>query len=84
MAVGYLYEDLDLGLDVDMYEYRNIEGEFDYAETFGPFPKGFTARISLSTSIPGDCVTTSIYVSKNNEPFALKASGPKSAIYTIE
>lgn len=50
-----------------------------YSETYGPVSKGFEASIKSQASI-----TTHIYVSKNNGPFALKASGTGSATYTID
>ena len=38
-------------------------------QTYGPVKKGFRASVSVGSS-----VTAEIYVSKNNGPFALKAS----------
>lgn len=39
-------------------------------QTYGPVKKGFRASVSVTSSY----VTVEIYVSKNNGPFALKAS----------
>ncbi len=39
-------------------------------QTYGPVNKGFSASVSVKSSF----VTVEIYVSKNNGPFALKAS----------
>ena len=39
-------------------------------QTYGPVKKGFRASVSVGSSL----VTVEIYVSKNNGPFALKAS----------
>ena len=39
-------------------------------QTYGPVNKGFRASVSVTSSF----VTVEIYVSKNNGPFALKAS----------
>jgi len=51
-------------------------------QTYGPVEKGFTASVSAQGN-----VTTEIYVSKNSEPFSLKASNSgsnsASASYTI-
>lgn len=60
-----------------------------FSETFGPFKKGFEASITADASnlSSADC-DVRIYVSRANEPFALKAnkSGGKlvSASYTID
>ncbi len=63
---------------------RNINS---YSEIFGPVSKGFDASIEFSVSVSGMAGltnTTRIYVSKNNGPFTLKASGGTSASYTID
>ncbi len=49
-----------------------------YSEIYGPVSRGFEASIKNQASI-----TTRIYVSKNNGPFALKANGEGSAFYII-
>lgn len=46
------------------YQYRS------WTQTYGPVKKGFNASMTVSSSN----VTAEIYVSKNNGPFALKAS----------
>ncbi|MBR6346975.1 MAG: hypothetical protein IKR69_06270 [Bacteroidales bacterium] len=61
--------------------------ENSFTRTFGPVGKGFDASISISYS--DDVVnlkTPSVHieVSKNNGPFALKASGSKEASYQID
>jgi hypothetical protein len=48
-------------------------------QTYGPVKKGFRASVSVDSS-----VTVEIYVSKNNAPFALKASKSGSNSYTID
>lgn len=61
-----------------------------FSQTFGPVKKGFTASISVdATSLYSvDNTNVKIYVSRRNEPFALKAnnSGDKtvSTTYTID
>ena len=50
-------------------------------QTYGPVKKGFRASVSVQSSY----VTTEIYVSKNNGPFALKASkSDGGSSYTID
>ena len=50
-------------------------------QTYGPVKKGFRASVSVQSSY----VTTEIYVSKNNGPFALKASkSGGGSSYTID
>ena len=46
------------------YQYKS------WNQTYGPVKKGFRASVSVESSL----VTVEIYVSKNNGPFALKAS----------
>ena len=46
------------------YQYKS------WNQTYGPVKKGFRASVSVGSPI----VTVEIYVSKNNGPFALKAS----------
>jgi outer membrane biogenesis lipoprotein LolB len=53
-----------------------------WTQTYGPVKKGFVASVSVQGN-----VTAEIYVSKNNGPFALKASkssASTSATYTID
>ncbi len=54
-----------------------------YSETFGPVSKGFEASINASTNY-GAYVNTSIYVSKGEDPFVLKATGGPTAEYVID
>lgn len=55
-----------------------------YSQIFGPVSHGFIANINmLLTSSSSDC-NTYIYISKNNGPFALKASGVTKCSYTID
>ena len=49
-------------------------------QTYGPVKKGFRASVSVGSSL----VTVEIYVSKNNGPFALKASKSGDNSYTID
>ncbi|RZK10140.1 MAG: hypothetical protein EOO46_11695 [Flavobacterium sp.] len=46
------------------YQYKS------WTQTYGPVKKGFNTSVSVKSSL----VTVEIYVSKNNGPFALKAS----------
>ena len=48
-------------------------------QTYGPVKKGFSASASVGSS-----VTVEIFVSKNNGPFALKASKSGNNSYTID
>lgn len=54
-----------------------------FSETFGPVSKGFEASVSASASFP-TYMTTSLYVSRGEEPFVLKATGTSSAEYVID
>lgn len=54
-----------------------------FSETFGPVSKGFEASVSASASFP-TYMTTSLYVSRGEEPFVLKATGTSSAQYVID
>ncbi|WP_206366749.1 hypothetical protein [Sphingobacterium sp. SGL-16] len=57
------------------YNTRNWEG------TFGPLKKGFNCVVQIGSGEP----TIQIYISKNNEPFALKSSSTgKSLSYKIQ
>ena len=52
-------------------------------QTYGPINKGFRCNVQIGKYISG-APTIEIYVSKNNAPFALKATETgKSASYTI-
>ncbi len=53
-----------------------------FSETFGPVQKGFKASISASVSV--GTTSTSIYVSRGEEPFVLKATGGETAEYVID
>ena len=51
-----------------------------FSEVLGPASKGAVAKITIGSGI----CTSSIYVSKNNGPFALKRQGTSSSLsYTI-
>ena len=51
------------------------------SETLGPAQKGGIAKLDV---LGGGMPTISIYVSKNNGPFALKKRGTYSLTYTID
>ena len=51
-----------------------------FSEILGPAPKGAIAKISVGS---GNSIT-SIHVSKNNGPFALKKTGGTTLSYTID
>jgi hypothetical protein len=60
-----------------------VEGK-TYSEIIGPAHKGAVATMNVSM-VSGVCDNTSIYVSKNNGPFALKKRGSGNIIsYTID
>lgn len=52
-----------------------------FSETYGPVQKGFHAAIYISSV---RATSASIYVSKGEEPFVLKATGQTSAEYVID
>lgn len=65
--------------------FKTREGSF--SRTFGPVGNGFEASIALSLSddvVNIKAPSVHIEVSKNNGPFALKASGSKEASYEID
>ena len=62
----------------ESYSFTNNGTSF--SEILGPAPKGAIAEISVGS---GNCIT-SIHVSKNNGPFALKKQGSSSLSYTID
>lgn len=56
----------------------------NWSGIYGPVSKGFHAQISASTGGGGYAtVQTQISVSKNDGPFAIKATGSYGASYTI-
>ena len=60
----------------ESYSFTNNDSTF--SEILGPAPKGAIAKISVGSG------NTSIHVSKNNGPFALKKQGNISLSYTID
>ena len=68
---------------------QTFESKGSFSQIFGPVKKGFTANFTID---PIKTVTTycnaKIYVSRNNEPFALKANKMEektvSVSYTID
>lgn len=59
---------------------RNSYQTRRWEQTYGPVKKGFKCEVQVSNGEP----TIEIYVSKNQEPFALKTTKKgKSASYTI-
>lgn len=74
----------DTGTD----SYKTTGAGSDYSVTVGPVKKGFQASISCACGetegyyIKNQRVT--IEVSKDGDPFALKASGTSQASYTID
>ncbi len=64
---------------------KSFSGARSFEQVCGPVSKGFVARITLTEhrGAPESNATT-ISVSKNNGPFAMKASGQYSATYTID
>ncbi|RYG52259.1 MAG: hypothetical protein EOO01_06885 [Chitinophagaceae bacterium] len=54
-----------------------------WSQTYGPVSKGFRCQVQISSYISG-APTIEIHVSKNSEPFAVKATMTgSSATYTI-
>ena len=62
--------------------YTKVDGK-TYSEIIGPAHKGAVATMRVAMS-SGTCDNTSIYVSKNNGPFALKKRGSGDLSYTID
>ena len=60
--------------------YSSTSNGTAFSEILGPAPKGAIAKISV-VSVNG---ITSIHVSKNNGPFALKKTGGTTLSYTID
>ena len=59
-----------------------VEGK-TFSEIIGPTHKGAVATMNVSM-VSGTCDNTSIYVSKNNGPFAFKKRGSGNLSYTID
>ena len=59
---------------------KNGYQTFGWQQTYGPVKKGFKCDAKVQNGIP----TVEIYVSKNQEPFALKKSNIASASYIID
>ena len=55
-----------------------------FSEIYGPVSKGFQTSIQVQRAQSSNPATVQIYVSKNNGPFTLKASGNNSTSYTID
>ena len=53
---------------------RYSGGNRTFSVTYGPVEKGFNAWISATCTASSGSVECSIWVSKNNEPFAQKAT----------
>lgn len=51
-----------------------------WEQTYGPIKKGFRCSVKVERGTS----TAEIYVSKNQEPFALKNTGANGASYTID
>ncbi|MDE5573592.1 MAG: hypothetical protein K2I94_07585 [Muribaculaceae bacterium] len=63
---------------------ENFESTSTFSQTFGPVKKGFTANITIDAvrSVTTYC-NAKIYVSRNNEPFALKANKMEEKTVTV-
>lgn len=72
---------LNLNTETGMQRITSSNGVF--SGTFGPVSNGFEASVSVSVNYPTN-IKTSIYVSKGEDPFVLKASGTSSAQYVID
>mgnify|MGYP000919489238 CR=1 FL=1 len=58
----------------------NIADFSSWETTIGPIQKGFNARLEVNVSNAVVLLYTYLYVSKNDSPFALKASGGSESI----
>lgn len=96
-AVGLDTRYMGVGLDIvytnEYNETTPFSTESSWNMTLGPVEKGFTASLSGATqTTPGNTILlVKIYVSKNDSPFALKASdesddltAPLQIDYTID
>lgn len=72
---------LNLNTETGMQRITSSNGVF--SGTFGPVSNGFEASVSVSVNYPTN-IKTSIYVSKGEDPFVLKASGTSSVQYVID
>lgn len=65
--------------------YERCAAKSTFDQICGPVNKGFLASINLTKFRGAPAANAvNIYVSKNNGPFAIKASGQYSATYTID
>ncbi len=78
--VNFYQYDVSVNTDKGGKRYRDVRG--NWSGIYGPVSKGFYAKISTSTSGYGTA-KTQISVSKNDGPFAIKATGGMGASYTI-
>ncbi|MBQ4394774.1 MAG: hypothetical protein IJP45_06495 [Paludibacteraceae bacterium] len=76
----YLFSDVTYrdvyGTEIALKNYRTRS----WSVTIGPVKKGFNAYVKNESG----SATNQIEISKNGEPFTLKANGTNSASYTID
>lgn len=89
----YVGHNLDISISMENSEITTFTTgpQGSWETVIGPVKKGFTASISVETSHTDLTLEASISVSKNDSPFALKASGesddlsePLQIEYTID
>ncbi len=78
VSAPYQLNRVSVTTDKGSASYNGVGGS--WTGTYGPVSKGFKAKISTSSYV----AKTQISVSKNNGPFAIKATGRMGASYTID
>ena len=73
----YVGHNLDISISMENSEITTFttDPHGSWETVIGPVKKGFTASISVETTNTDITLEASISVSKNDSPFALKASG---------
>ncbi len=80
VSAPYRLERVYVTTDKGSASYNGVWGS--WSGTYGPVSKGFKAQITTSSYI--STTKTKISVSKNDGPFAIKATGSTGASYTID
>jgi hypothetical protein len=80
---SYYNKTISVNTDSGIKDFTTISNSF--TETFGPVKKGFKASITVEYESGGGTTNLRIYVSRGEEPFALKANGQGNSLsYTID
>lgn len=74
-GLPYQYIEIYYNVTTEKGIQKFVSTERTFNQTFGPLKKGFATEISVDASnVPNSSCNVKIYVSRANEPFALKAT----------